>query len=327
MDSPMDRGSGRSADARARRAARGRLTAALSGRPRLRALLGPRHRPAAGLPRQLPADRAGAHLPAVPRAPAATATACRRSTGRSTWRRSRRARRGRSSISRRSSIAPPIRTHDRHRARRGRHPARARGDAPHRRLDSAGHRDRFHRSTRSTGPLLDRVGLGILAHRGYDLDRLVGTLYMTLEGIFGVPLDVAATYIILFTIYGAVLDVSGAGKFFLDWSLAAIGASRPRRGPGPHGHARRLPARHRLGQRRRHDGDAGFGGLAAAAARRLPAGDGRRDPVGRRHRRDLCRRRRSARPRSSSRSSCRSRICRCSSWRRSRRCSTTSRSS
>ena len=54
------------------------------------------------------------------------------------------------------------------------------------------------------GPWFDRIGLPLLAHRGYPLDRLVGTLYITLEGIFGVPLDVAATYIILFTIYGAV---------------------------------------------------------------------------------------------------------------------------
>ena len=76
------------------------------------------------------------------------------------------------------------------------------------------------------GPLLDLVGLGVVAHRGYGLDRIVGTLYMTLEGIFGVPLDVAATYIILFTIFGAVLERSGAGRFFLDWSRAAIGQSR-----------------------------------------------------------------------------------------------------
>ena len=76
------------------------------------------------------------------------------------------------------------------------------------------------------GPLLDLVGLGIIAHRGYGPDRLVGTLYMTLEGIFGVPLDVASTYIILFTVFGAVLEASGAGQFFLDWSRAALGRSR-----------------------------------------------------------------------------------------------------
>jgi TRAP transporter 4TM/12TM fusion protein len=60
-------------------------------------------------------------------------------------------------------------------------------------------------------------------HRGYDLDRIVGHMYMTLEGIFGVPIDVSSTFIILFTIYGAVLEYSGAGKFFIDFSFAAMG--------------------------------------------------------------------------------------------------------
>jgi TRAP transporter 4TM/12TM fusion protein len=82
------------------------------------------------------------------------------------------------------------------------------------------------------GPLLDLIGLGIIAHRGYDLARIVGTIYMTLEGIFGVPLDVAASYIILFSIYGAVLGASGAGKFFLEWSMAAVGKSGGGAGPG-----------------------------------------------------------------------------------------------
>ena len=82
------------------------------------------------------------------------------------------------------------------------------------------------------GPWLDRLGLDLLAHRGYDLERLVGSLYMTLEGVFGVPLDVASTYIILFTIYGAVLQHSGAGGFFLDWSMAALGRSASGAGPG-----------------------------------------------------------------------------------------------
>jgi TRAP transporter 4TM/12TM fusion protein len=60
-------------------------------------------------------------------------------------------------------------------------------------------------------------------HRGYGLDRLVGHMYMTLEGIFGVPVDVSSTFIILFTIYGAFLEYSGAGKFFIDFSLCAMG--------------------------------------------------------------------------------------------------------
>jgi len=60
-------------------------------------------------------------------------------------------------------------------------------------------------------------------HRGYDLGRLVGHMYMTLEGIFGTAVDVSATLIILFTIYGAFLQYSGAGKFFLDFSFALMG--------------------------------------------------------------------------------------------------------
>ena len=49
---------------------------------------------------------------------------------------------------------------------------------------------------------------------------------MTLEGIFGTPIDVSATFIILFTIYGAVLAHSGAGEFFIDFSLAVTGGKR-----------------------------------------------------------------------------------------------------
>jgi TRAP transporter 4TM/12TM fusion protein len=70
-----------------------------------------------------------------------------------------------------------------------------------------------------------------LGHKGYDLERLVGQTYMGIEGIFGVPLDVAATYIVLFTIYGAVLEYSGAGRFFIDVSFAAFG-TRSRAAPG-----------------------------------------------------------------------------------------------
>jgi TRAP transporter 4TM/12TM fusion protein len=60
-------------------------------------------------------------------------------------------------------------------------------------------------------------------HRGYDLSRLVGHLFITLEGIFGVAVDVSSTLIIMFTIYGAFLQHSGAGKFFIDFSMALMG--------------------------------------------------------------------------------------------------------
>jgi len=63
-------------------------------------------------------------------------------------------------------------------------------------------------------------------HRGYSPDRLVGQLYMTFEGIFGVAVDVSSSLIILFTIFGAILQHSGAGKFFIDFSFAAMGGKR-----------------------------------------------------------------------------------------------------
>jgi TRAP transporter 4TM/12TM fusion protein len=89
---------------------------------------------------------------------------------------------------------------------------------------------------RTSGWVMPAVVLGFIAyallgpqlpapwtHRGYDLDRLVGHMFMTLEGIFGTAVDVSATLIILFTIYGALLQYSGAGKFFIDFSFAAMG--------------------------------------------------------------------------------------------------------
>src|SRR3954465_2287272 len=89
---------------------------------------------------------------------------------------------------------------------------------------------------RTTGAIMPVVSLLFIAyamlgpylpapwtHRGYDLPRLVGHLFITLEGIFGVAVDVSATLIILFTIYGAFLQQSGAGKFFIDFSLALMG--------------------------------------------------------------------------------------------------------
>ena len=60
-------------------------------------------------------------------------------------------------------------------------------------------------------------------HKGYEVGRLVGVMYMTLEGIYGVAVDVSASLIILFTIFGAFLQHSGAGKFYIDFSFAAMG--------------------------------------------------------------------------------------------------------
>jgi TRAP transporter 4TM/12TM fusion protein len=65
-----------------------------------------------------------------------------------------------------------------------------------------------------------------VAHAGLDFGQIVDALYNSGSGFYGTPLDVAATYIVLFTIYGAVLDISGAGRFFVDLSVSAFRRSR-----------------------------------------------------------------------------------------------------
>ncbi len=69
-------------------------------------------------------------------------------------------------------------------------------------------------------------------HRGFNINRIIGQNYLTLEGIFSTPMDVAATFIILFTLYGAVLDRGGAGKFFIDWAFALFGKKPNPSAPG-----------------------------------------------------------------------------------------------
>jgi len=64
---------------------------------------------------------------------------------------------------------------------------------------------------------------GILAHKGFSLSRIVGQFYITTEGIFGIPLDVSATYLVLFIFFGAVLKETGLDLFFRDVSLAIAG--------------------------------------------------------------------------------------------------------
>ena len=205
---------------------------ACAGLSLLRDLLGAQPRPRAALPHELPRRRARADVPRLPRLGQARG-------GRRTARAARdhrlaaRARLGRGArlhardlrrvrAPRRAAQRP------RHRLRRRDDPARAGGDAPHGRLDPARGRGRRSCSTPTSGASCRRRGRSrtrATACRGSSARPTWGC-----QGIFGVPLDVAATYIVLFTLYGAVLEYSGAGNFFLDISLAATGRSRT--GPG-----------------------------------------------------------------------------------------------
>ncbi|WP_454197974.1 TRAP transporter permease [Nocardia sp. Marseille-Q1738] len=65
-----------------------------------------------------------------------------------------------------------------------------------------------------------------IAHAGLDFGQIIDALFNSGSGFYGTPLDVAATYIVLFTLYGAVLEFSGAAQFFVDLSVAAFRRSR-----------------------------------------------------------------------------------------------------
>ncbi|WP_121632506.1 TRAP transporter permease [Tropicibacter alexandrii] len=67
---------------------------------------------------------------------------------------------------------------------------------------------------------------GILNHRGYSIERLASQMTLGAEGIFGIPLGVAATFVFVFVLFGAFLEVTGAGKFFIDLAYAAAGKQR-----------------------------------------------------------------------------------------------------
>ena len=73
---------------------------------------------------------------------------------------------------------------------------------------------------------------GPLAHRGYEIDRIVGHMYMTLEGILGVPISVSVSFVLLFVVYGTFMDVAGAGNFWMDMSLATMGRTSASAGRG-----------------------------------------------------------------------------------------------
>ncbi|MDE0806296.1 MAG: TRAP transporter permease [Longimicrobiales bacterium] len=76
-----------------------------------------------------------------------------------------------------------------------------------------------------SGPYLP----GILAHRGYGVQRLVEHLYLSTEGIWGIPLGVSAQFVYLFILFGAVLDVAGGGALLI--GLADRVAGKTRGGP------------------------------------------------------------------------------------------------
>ncbi|GAJ99756.1 LOW QUALITY PROTEIN: TRAP-type uncharacterized transport system, fused permease component [Geomicrobium sp. JCM 19055] len=67
---------------------------------------------------------------------------------------------------------------------------------------------------------------GMFGHAGFSIERLLYRVYMTTEGVFGLTLSIASTYIVIFILFGAFLSVSGASKLFNDLAIAVAGQRR-----------------------------------------------------------------------------------------------------
>ncbi|MEW6376542.1 MAG: TRAP transporter permease [Thermodesulfobacteriota bacterium] len=73
-----------------------------------------------------------------------------------------------------------------------------------------------------TGPYLPEI----LAHRGYGVRRVIDHLYLTMEGIFGVPLWVSSTFVFAFVLFGAILEKTGAMDYFMKIAFSLVGNTR-----------------------------------------------------------------------------------------------------
>lgn len=67
---------------------------------------------------------------------------------------------------------------------------------------------------------------GILLHKGYSFDRVMPYMMFTTEGLFGISLGTCASFIVLFVLFGAFLQATGGGKFFIDAAYSLTGRFR-----------------------------------------------------------------------------------------------------
>jgi TRAP transporter 4TM/12TM fusion protein len=63
----------------------------------------------------------------------------------------------------------------------------------------------------------------LIIHKGYSIERITTTLWLTTEGVFGLPIGVAATFVFVFVLFGAFLETTGGGNFFIDLAYALTG--------------------------------------------------------------------------------------------------------
>ena len=108
--------------------------------------------------------------------------------------------------------------------------------------------------------------------------RMLDQLYMTTEGIFGIPLSVSAAYVLIFVLFGSFMERTGTGQLFMDFAMSLTGAHRrrPRQGVlrvvGAVRHHLRQRGRQRHGRRADHHSADEALRLSAAFRRRRRGG-------------------------------------------------------
>ncbi len=67
---------------------------------------------------------------------------------------------------------------------------------------------------------------GSFSHPGFSLPDILEYMYLGYDGIFGIPLGISATYLVLFVIFGSVMEKTGAGQVIMDFACAIAGRTK-----------------------------------------------------------------------------------------------------
>ncbi|WP_456470923.1 TRAP transporter permease [Caminibacter sp.] len=63
----------------------------------------------------------------------------------------------------------------------------------------------------------------LISHKPASIEKIISQMYLTTEGIFGVPLGVSAGFVFLFVLFGALLERAGAGEYFIKLAYSLLG--------------------------------------------------------------------------------------------------------
>ena len=74
--------------------------------------------------------------------------------------------------------------------------------------------------------ILGRNLPGFMGNRGYSVQQIIKHLFYTQEGVFGAPVGASSTFIFLFILFGAFLQMTGVGEFFIELGNAIAGKQR-----------------------------------------------------------------------------------------------------